>query len=140
MLFAHANYPVMPLPPIAAVFLEGFEANERCRENDQEGGAQLGDVEYQRACALYTGARDRALSAGPKDSHADQAAALLVMVDELDRLLEGHWSIGAKLPLDEDETAVIRSVREAAVQLLRWHFDNGAGALRPVAADLGLLK
>lgn len=144
MLRAHINYPVMPLPPIAAVLLEGFKANERCRATDfdlEDANAPKAwesDVEYQRACAFYSGARDRALTAGPKDNHADQAAALLVMVDELNRLLEDHRTIGEP-PLDEAETAVIRSVREAAVQLLRWHFENGAGALRPVAADLGLI-
>lgn len=142
MLFAHSSYPVMPLPPIAAVLLEGFEANERCRATDFdiEGGPEpLNDLDYQRACALYSGARERARDAGGKDSHADQAATLLVMIDDLDRLLEGQWSIGSTLPLDDDEKGVLRGVRNAAVGLLRWHFENGAGALRPIADDLGLL-
>ncbi|MGY2732784.1 hypothetical protein [Sphingomonas sp. UYP23] len=146
MLFAHTTYPVVPLSPIAAVFLEGFLANERCRATDHdldEPNAPepwLNDEDYQRACALYSGARDRARSAGPKSSHADQAAALLVLVDDLDRLLEGHFSRGAKLNLEDDEMQVLRDVRYGTAQLLRWHFENGAGALRPIAVDLGLVK
>lgn len=140
MLFKHITYPSAPLPPLAAILLEGFEANERCREHDREGGAQMSALDYQRACALFTGARDRARECGPKDNHADQAATLLVMIDNLDELLDGNLSIGAQLPLDEDETNVLRGVRAAAVALLRWHFDNGAGALLPIAIDMGLVK
>lgn len=141
MLFAHSNYPVVPLSPIAASLLEGFEANEKCRATDfdiERGPEPLNDLDYQRACVLYSGARERARDAGDKDSHADQASTLLVMIDDLDRLLEGHWSIGSTLPINDDETDVLRAVRNAAVSLLRWHFENGAGALRPIADDLGL--
>lgn len=140
MLFKHITYPSAPLPPLAAILLEGFEANERCRENDREGGSQMSALDYQRACAFYTGARERARDVGRKDSHGDQAATLLVMIDNLDELLDGNLSIGGKLALDEDELAALRGARNAAVSLLRWHFDNGAGALLPIAIDMGLVK
>jgi len=74
-----------------------------------------------------------------KKSHAEQAATLLVSIDDLDQLLDGTWSIGGKLQLGQDEVRLVRGVREAMITLLGWHFENGAGALFPIAEDLGLV-
>ena len=146
MLLANRTYPEGQLPPIAAVVLEAHHASERTRatefnlEHERNAPKRWGsDLKYERALALCAGARERALEAGPKDSHGDQAATLLVMVDDLDRFLDGHWSTGGKPRLDQDEVKVLRDIRNAAAKLIEWHFENGAGALRPIAERLGLL-
>jgi len=136
MLFAHVDYPVEPLPAVAAVYLEGFRANERCTLHDALGGTEYSDLDYQRDCALYTGAIERALSAGPKTSHGDQAATLLAVISELNDFIGGAFSGRS---LDDDEKRPLVLIRDGVATLLRWHFENGAGALRPIAEDLNLL-
>jgi len=133
MLFSNATYPKHQLPPTAAVYLEGFIEERKHADLDAD------TLEAQRAFALYSGSRDRVQAVMASD-HCSQAAALLVNIEEMQWLIGGHYSIGGQLDLDREEVDCLRKVMESLEGLLRWHFENGAGELLPIAEYLGLVR
>lgn len=130
------TYPAKPLPPIAAVFLEAFEA-ARTADNAE---ADVSEIEQQRINTLEEGAFYRVRACGQFDSHQAQAASLLANINELETVLDGGLGLFAPAGnwRKDDAHRALVEIRHSLVKLLNWHFENGAGALLPVAMWLGL--
>jgi len=137
------SYHQAELAAVPAVLLDAFLA-EHWLDEDENLAARLDTREAQQIYATLEGARRRALVCGGLRGHDCQAAAILVGLEELDSLLKGSLTIGGVVELErklrEDELDVMRLVRKLLVDLLPWHFQNGAGALLPIADNLGLVR
>ncbi|RSY88069.1 hypothetical protein DAH66_06350 [Sphingomonas koreensis] len=136
------SYPQAELTAVPAVLLDAFLAERQLSDDDNLAG-KLDERETQQIYATFEGAQRRALACGGLRGHDCQAAAILVGLQELDGLLDGHLTVGGasgfQRKLDEDELGALRLVRKLLVDLLPWHFSNGAGALLPMADNLGLV-
>lgn len=137
------TYPRLELTAVPAVLLNAFLA-ERQLGQDDDLAAKLDEMETQQVYATFEGAQRRALVCGGLEGHDQQAAAILVGLRELDDFLSGGLTIGGtrelERKLDEDELGAVRLVRKLLIDLLPWHFKHGAGALLPIADELGIVR
>lgn len=126
---------------IPAVFLDAFLA-ERAFDEDDDNAHSVDSVEAQRIYALYQGAAERARTCGELRGHDGQAAALLVVINEMENVLAGAYRSGGARDIakkfEPGEISDLTKVLDTLKMLLVWHFENGAGALLPIAQWLNL--
>jgi hypothetical protein len=138
------EYPMPPLSAIPATLLNAFLEEQRLEEDSDRLAEILDEESTQRTYALFAGACQRASECGGLAGHDAQAAAILVAVKEFDDFLQGGFTVGGdselNKKLNESEMDALRYVRRILVQLLDWHFKNGAGRLLPMADWLGLVR
>lgn len=138
------EYPTPPMSAIPEVLLEAFLAQEAIEADSDRLAEVLDEVDTQRTYALYEGALVRARSCGGLAGHDMQAAAILAAIDRFNDLLSGAITIGGQkdlhAKLTTDELGTLNLVHEVLVDLLDWHFQNGAGRLLPLADWLGLVR
>lgn len=132
-----STYPIAPLPAIVAIWLESFVTMREREDNDSL------DIDMQRIITMYEGSFDRVRRCGSFDTHAEQASALLATIQELDAILDGGLGTFSVDGMERSwrDNAVHRAltdIRGTLIKMLSWHFDNGAGALLPIAIWLGL--
>lgn len=139
-----ASYPERPMGPIPTLLLQSLLAELALEERPGFDADALDEVETQRIYATFEGVLARAKVCCGLAGHDAQAAALLASINDLDSFLDGGLTVGGtravERKLDHAELEAVKQARRTMVNLLDWHFENGAGALLPVAEWLGLVK
>jgi predicted thioredoxin/glutaredoxin len=137
-------YPTPPMTAIPTVLLEAFIAQRALEEDADKLAESLDEAATQRVYALYEGASRRATVCGGLAGHDQQAAAILMAIQEFDQFLDGGLTVGSsralQAKLDQREMDTLHFVRNVLINLLDWHFKNGAGRLLPLADWLGLVR